>query len=50
MNRPRTIETYELSHCGNDFEVPAAEADRTGMVVCPKCGASIPVQWRPEAN
>jgi predicted nucleic acid-binding Zn ribbon protein len=42
MRRP--LESYEITHCGDPFEVVAAGADTSGAV-CALCNAKLTVEW-----
>lgn len=45
--RAQEVYNAQCPACGLEFEQPAAAADEAGLITCP-CGASNPVQWRPE--
>ena len=36
---------YQLEHCGERFETPSAEVERTGFAVCPNCSNALKVEW-----
>jgi len=42
---PGHAERYQVEHCDERFETPAAEVERTGFALCPICATSLKVEW-----